>query len=100
MALRGAFDDEERGQRAAALLALVGFVNIPIIRFSVEWWATLHQPASVLRAGGPAIHPSMLWPLLLMATAFMACFAALLILSVQAEIARRRARALLSLEGR
>jgi heme exporter protein C len=95
IALRGAFDDESRGQRAAALLALVGFVNIPIIKFSVEWWATLHQPASVLRAGGPAIHPSMLWPLLLMAVAFMAYFAALLILSVRAEIARRKADALL-----
>ena len=95
IALRGAFDDESRGQRAAALLALVGFVNIPIIKFSVEWWATLHQPASVLRAGGPAIHPSMLWPLLLMAVAFMAYFAALLILSVRTEIARRKAEALI-----
>lgn len=100
MALRGAFDDEERGHRAAALLALVGFVNIPIIRFSVEWWATLHQPASVLRAGGPAIHPSMLWPLLLMAVAFAAYFAALLILSVRGEIARRRTQALLMTGGR
>lgn len=100
IALRGAFDDAERGNRAAALLALVGFVNIPIIKFSVEWWATLHQPASVLRAGGPAIHPSMLWPLLLMAVAFAAYFAALLLLAVRAEIARRRFEALTIAEGR
>jgi heme exporter protein C len=100
IALRGAFDDAERGNRAAALLALVGFVNIPIIKFSVDWWATLHQPASVLRLGGPAIHPSMLWPLLSMAVAFMAYFAALLILSVRTEIAGRKLQALLIAAGR
>jgi heme exporter protein C len=100
IALRGAFDDAERGNRAAALLALVGFVNIPIIKFSVDWWATLHQPASVLRLGGPAIHPSMLWPLLAMAVAFMTYFAALLILSVRAEIAGRKLQALLVAAGR
>jgi heme exporter protein C len=100
IALRGAFDDAERGNRAAALLALVGFVNIPIIKFSVDWWATLHQPASVLRIGGPAIHPSMLWPLLSMAVAFMAYFAALLILSVRTEIAGRKLQALLIAAGR
>jgi heme exporter protein C len=100
IALRGAFDDSDRGNRAAALLALVGFVNIPIIKFSVDWWATLHQPASVLRVGGPAIHPSMLWPLLAMAVAFMAYFAALLLLSVRAEIAGRKLQALLIAAGR
>ncbi len=94
IALAGAFDDPERGNRAAAILALVGFVNVPIIRFSVDWWATLHQPASVLRIGGPAIHPSMLWPLLLMALAFAAYFTALLILRVRAALALRRAHAL------
>jgi heme exporter protein C len=99
IALADAFDDPERGTRAAALLALVGFVNIPIIKFSVEWWATLHQPASVIRASGPAIHPSMLWPLLLMAVAFMAYFAALLILRVRAAITQRKLQAILITQG-
>ncbi|MDH3240371.1 MAG: heme ABC transporter permease CcmC, partial [Alphaproteobacteria bacterium] len=93
MALGSAFDDVERGNRAAALLALVGAVNVPIIKFSVDWWSTLHQPASVLRVGGPAIHPSMLTPLLLMAVGFLAYFLALLILRVRAEIAQRKVQA-------
>jgi heme exporter protein C len=93
MALGAAFDDVERGNRAAALLALVGAVNVPIIKFSVDWWSTLHQPASVLRVGGPAIHPSMLTPLLLMAVGFLAYFLALLILRVRAEIAQRKVQA-------
>jgi heme exporter protein C len=97
IALGQAFDDAERGDRAAALLAIVGFVNIPVIKFSVDWWATLHQPASVLRAGGPAIDSSMLAPLLLMALAFLAYFLALLLLGVRAELAGRKARALMAL---
>ena len=99
MALSNAFDDPDRGNRAAALLALVGFVNVPIIKFSVEWWATLHQPASVLRSGGPAIDPSMLWPLLLMAIAFAGYFFALLILRVRAEIAGRKVETLMAMRG-
>ncbi|MEE8187921.1 MAG: heme ABC transporter permease, partial [Kiloniellales bacterium] len=70
MALLNAFEDPLRGIRSAAVLALVGFINVPIIHFSVEWWSTLHQPSSVLRMSGPAIHPSMLWPLLAMALGF------------------------------
>src|SRR3546814_4309372 len=70
MALLNAFEDSQRGYRAAAILALVGVVNIPIIKFSVDWWSTLHQPASVLRLDGPTIHPSMLWPLLIVALGF------------------------------
>ncbi|MEE8140729.1 MAG: heme transporter HemC, partial [Alphaproteobacteria bacterium] len=81
--------------RAAALLAMVGFVNIPIIKFSVDWWSTLHQPASVLRMGGSAIHPSMLTPLVLMALGFVAYFLALLVLRVRAEIAGRKVAALM-----
>ena len=99
MALGNAFDDTERGNRAAALLALVGLVNIPIIKFSVDWWASLHQPASVLRSGGPAIHPSMLTPLIFMAVGFAAYFAALLILRVRAEIANRKVQALMMAGG-
>ena len=67
IALTRALDDPGRSARAAAIVTLVGFVNIPIIKFSVDWWNTLHQPASVLRAGGPTIDASMLWPLLAMA---------------------------------
>ncbi len=95
MALASAFDDPDRGNRAAALLAIVGFVNIPIIKFSVDWWSTLHQPASVLRMGGSAIHPSMLTPLVLMAVGFAAYFLALLVLRVRAEIAGRKVAALM-----
>src|SRR3954465_2303571 len=70
MTLWRAVEDPSRAGRAAAILTLVGAVNLPIIKFSVDWWNTLHQPASVLRAGGPAIHPSILTPLLVMALAF------------------------------
>ena len=66
MALVNAFDDPTRGAKAGAILVLVGVVNVPIIKFSVDWWNTLHQPASVVRMGGPSIDPSMLWPLLMM----------------------------------
>src|SRR3982751_5568747 len=62
---------------AAGILTLVGAINLPIIKFSVDWWNTLHQPASILRLGGPAIHPSLLVPLLLMALAFGLLFVAL-----------------------
>lgn len=70
MALLGAFDDRGRGQRSAAVLALVGLINLPIIKFSVDWWNTLHQPASIVRMNGPSIDPSMLWPLFTLAAAF------------------------------
>lgn len=95
MALGNAFDDLERGNRASALLAIIGFVNIPIIKFSVDWWSTLHQPASVLLTGEPAIHPSMLTPLALMVVGLMAYFSALLILRVRAEIAGRKVQTLM-----
>lgn len=94
MALEGAFDDRSRGARAAAILAIVGAVNVPIIKFSVDWWNTLHQPASVLRMDGPAIHPTMLWPLLIMALAFKAYFVALLLARMRMELNLRRIRAL------
>ncbi len=66
--------------------------NLPIIKFSVDWWNTLHQPASILRAGGPSIHPSMLWPLLTMFGAFLAYFVAVHILRTRAELTVRRIR--------
>jgi heme exporter protein C len=92
IALMGAFDDVTRGAKAAAVLALVGAVNVPIIKFSVDWWNTLHQPASVIRMSGPTIHASMLWPLLLMALAFKAYFLTVLILRVRSEVAARKLR--------
>ncbi len=95
MAVMNAFEDPVRGFRAAAVLALIGFVNVPIIHFSVEWWSTLHQPSSVLRMSGPAIHPSMLWPLLAMALGLKLYVVSLLLMRVNAELlaARLRARA-------
>lgn len=88
--LVNAFDDPGRGERAGAILALVGVVNIPIIKWSVDWWNTLHQPASITRLGTPAIHPEMLVPLLLMAGGYMALFAAVLLVRLKAEILARR----------
>ena len=70
IALRSSFDDDERGSKAGAILLLVGAVNIAIVKFSVDWWNTLHQPASLFRKGGSAIAPDMLRPLLIMGTAY------------------------------
>jgi heme exporter protein C len=89
-ALADAFDDPARGARAAAILALVGSVNLPIIKFSVDWWNTLHQPATVMRFDGPQMHLSMLWPLLTLAVAFKLYFVAVVILRMRAAITERR----------
>src|SRR6201993_1621529 len=94
IALVNAFDDAGRGGRAGALLALVGVVNLPIIKFSVDWWNTLHQPASILRAGGPSIDISMLLPLLVMALGFALLFLWLLVLRMRTALNERKARAL------
>jgi heme exporter protein C len=88
-----AFDDPARGARAGSILALVGVVNLPIIKFSVDWWNTLHQPASISLSGS-TIDPSMLWPLLVMAIGFVLLFAALLMVRMRAMLNERRARAL------
>ena len=94
IALVHAFDDRTRGSRAAAILAIVGVVNLPIIKFSVDWWNTLHQPASVFRLGGPTIAASMLWPLLIMAMGFMVFFAALLLLRMRTALMDAKLRAM------
>lgn len=101
MALTNAFDDPGRGHRAAAILALVGFVNVPIIKFSVDWWSTLHQPASVIRLDGPTIHPDMLWPLLTMALGFKLYYLTILLLRMKSELlaARLRSRARVALQA-
>ena len=75
-------------------IILGGAINIPIIKFSVDWWNTLHQPASVFRLDGPTIDPSMLWPLLIMAGAMTLLFAALLLMAMRTEILKRRVRAM------
>ena len=94
IALYRAVDDPARASRAAAILTLVGAVNIPIIKFSVDWWSTLHQPASVLRLGGTALHPTILVPLLDMAVAFTLLFLTLHLAAMRNEILRRRIRML------
>jgi heme exporter protein C len=93
IAVVNGFDDPTRGARAGAVLALVGVVNLPIIKFSVDWWNTLHQPASVFRMGGPTIDRSMLVPLLVMAIAFMLYFATLLMVRMRTAILASRVRA-------
>ena len=90
IALSNAYDNAERGDRAAAILALVGVINLPIIKFSVDWWNTLHQPASVMKLGGPAIHPTILAPLMVMAVALLLLFVTLVLLRTDTEIDRRR----------
>lgn len=92
MALVNAFDDQQRGYKAANILALVGFVNVPIIKFSVDWWNTLHQPASVVKMGGPAIDGSMLWPLLIMALAYKFFFIWVLLIRIRGEIVANKIR--------
>jgi heme exporter protein C len=95
IALWQSIEEPSRAGRAAAILALVGVVNIPIIKFSVDWWNTLHQPASVARLDGPTIHPSLLTPLLVMAAAFTCLFLWLHIKAMRAEILRRRVETML-----
>ncbi len=94
IALWRAFDDPGRGARIVAVLALVGAVNLPIIKFSVDWWNTLHQPASVFRFDGPTIHPTILWPLLVMALGATLLFVALHIAAMRNEVLRRRLRSM------
>jgi heme exporter protein C len=94
IALSHGFDDPGRGRRAAALLALIGLVNVPVIKFSVDWWSTLHQPASVVRLDGPTIHASMLAPLLAMAAAFTSYYVWVVLLRLKNEIVTGKIRAL------
>ncbi|MDA0306332.1 MAG: heme ABC transporter permease [Proteobacteria bacterium] len=93
IALNNAFDDPQRGSKSSAILALVGFVNVPIIKFSVDWWNTLHQPASVVKMGGPSIHADILLPLLLMAAAFTTYYLWVLLIRIRTEVALGKIRA-------
>jgi len=99
IALWRTIDDPSRAARAAAVLTLVGAVNLPIIKFSVDWWNTLHQPASVVRLGAPAMHPAILTPLLIMAVAFLLLFLALHLAAMRNEIMRRRVRTMLMMQA-
>jgi heme exporter protein C len=99
MALWRAVEDPSRAARAAAVLTLVGSVNIPIIKFSVDWWNTLHQPASVIRMGGSTLDRSFLIPLLVMAIGFTLLFLTLHIAAMRNEILRRRVRTLQMLQA-
>ena len=90
MALRTSIDDEAKATRAAAVLGIVGLINLPIVKFSVDWWNTLHQPASLLRAEGPAMPAVYLTPLLIMMAAWGALFLAIWVTAIRTEIVRRR----------
>jgi heme exporter protein C len=94
IALWRTVEDPSRAARAAAILTLVGAIDLPIIKFSVDWWNTLHQPASVFRLGRPTIDPSILTPLLVMVGAFTLLFATLVLAAMRNEILRRRVRTL------
>src|SRR6516165_7985768 len=99
IALWQTIDEPTRAARIVAVLTLVGAVNIPIIKFSVDWWNTLHQPASVLRVGGSTIHPTILMPLIAMLVAFTLLFLTLHLAAMRNEIMRRRIRSLLMLQA-
>jgi heme exporter protein C len=99
LALWRTIEEPNRAARAVSILTLIGIVNLPVIKFSVDWWNTLHQPASVLRLGGPTIHPSMLYPLLVMAIGFTMLGVTLHLAGMRTEILRRRVRTLTILEA-
>ena len=90
IALSNAFEKNERGSRPAALLAIVGSINLPIVKFSVDWWNTLHQPASIIRTGGISIDQSMLVPLIIMTLAFHVFFVLVVILRAHSILIERK----------
>ena len=93
IALRASMDDEQKAARAAAILALVGSINLPIIHFSVEWWNSIHQGTSLFRRGGPSMPPVFWIPLVLMILAFTSAFGSLWLVRIRGELWRRRAEA-------
>jgi heme exporter protein C len=99
IALWRAIDDPTRAARATAVLTLVGAMNLPLIKFSVDWWNTLHQGASVFRLGSSTIHPTILVPLIVMLIAFTLLFVALQLAGMRNEIMRRRLRTMLMLQA-
>ena len=89
MALLTAIEDRRNAARAAAILALVGVVNVPIIHFSVEWWSTLHQPATITKFDKPSMDSSMLWPLLVSALGFQLYYFTVMLVRARAEVLER-----------
>jgi heme exporter protein C len=90
MILLNSFDDKSKGERIAAIISIVGFINVPIIKFSVEYFNSLHQSASIMRSGGVAIHSSMLVPLLLMFGVYFSYFVFVSLLRVKSEIMTKK----------
>jgi len=99
IALADGFNRKERGSKAGAILLLVGVINLPVIKFSVDWWNTLHQGASIIRMGGPSVDPSMLTPLFLMALAMLSWFVAITILRMRTLLTDRRIEAITHRQG-
>src|SRR4051794_19697489 len=99
IALWRTIDEPARAARAVAVLTLVGAVNLPIVKFSVDWWNTLHQPASVMRLGAPTIDPAILRPLLIMGIAYLLLFITLHLVAMRNEIMRRRVRTMLMMQA-
>ena len=95
IALTRAFENPVRGEISAAILSLVGIINLPIIKFSVDWWNTLHQPSSIVKLAGPAIHSSMLLPLFIMAFGFFFYFCVVLLLRMKTLMILRRTRGII-----
>lgn len=93
LALRAAFDDRDRADKVSAILAVVGVVNLPVIHFSVEWWATLHQGPTISKIGTPSITGEMLWPLLVMIVGFTLFFVWALLKHTRAEVLARELNA-------
>ena len=81
-----AFDEKTKGEKIAAIISIIGFINVPIIKFSVEYWNSLHQPASIIRSGGIAVDPAMLKPLLLMFGAYVGYFIFFALIRIKTEI--------------
>ena len=93
MGLRAGIEDPSKADKASAMLAVVGVINVPIIKYSVEWWNSLHQTPTVMKMGKPSMDTAMLWPLLLMFVAFALYFAAVLLIRLRAELLRRERNA-------
>jgi heme exporter protein C len=93
MGLRSGIEDPVKADKASAMLAVVGVINVPVIKYSVEWWNSLHQTPTVMKMGKPAMDMAMLWPLLLMFVAFALYFAAVLLIRLRAELLRRERNA-------
>ena len=90
LALWNVIPDRKKAARLASILAMVGFINIPIIKFSVDWWNTLHQPASLSTPGAPGMPPEILWPLMTMMTAYTLLFGWLALRGIEADIMKSR----------